>query len=245
MSHFQRTCHRVLAFALILAVTTGLPALASEPYVDPQRVFVDLQQQSADPESLALVFWMPEEFWRFIMTAGGPAMPEEQLQEALGVLHPYMIFAVIDGTIGPFGGMTFAEDAAIRSTFEVVDREGKQYRPLPPADIAPDAQNLITMMKSIMAANMGQMGAGMHFLFVPATDADGKRFAAVREEGAFTVKLGKQSFDFRLPLGAFLPPKTCPVDGESLDGAWKYCPYHGSELKAQGSPEPSESEKPE
>jgi len=52
------------------------------------------------------------------------------------------------------------------------------------------------------------------------------------QEGGFSVDLEGKAYTWRLPLGALLTRKTCPVDGEKLSGAWKFCPWHGKTLEA-------------
>ena len=78
---------------------------------------------------------------------------------------------------------------------------------------------------------IGPMGQNMHVFLFPAKDKKGQDIAAAKREGFFSVKLDKREFKWRLPLGSLLRQKVCSVDGEKLNGAWKFCPWHGTELK--------------
>jgi hypothetical protein len=53
-------------------------------------------------------------------------------------------------------------------------------------------------------------------------------------EGSLSIRIGEQSFDWKLPLGSLMPPKMCPKDKEILNGAWIYCPWHGEKLVPAG-----------
>ena len=72
-------------------------------------------------------------------------------------------------------------------------------------------------------------------LHLAATDLEvgvrGSHPAEVPKEGSLTVEVGTLAFSWRLPLSSLLPPKYCPVDGEKLNGAWRYCPWHGVDLQ--------------
>ena len=50
------------------------------------------------------------------------------------------------------------------------------------------------------------------------------------QEGSFTVKMMDETYNWRLPLGSLLPKKVCRTCGESLNGAWKFCPWDGTKL---------------
>ena len=71
----------------------------------------------------------------------------------------------------------------------------------------------------------------MHLYLFPAKNKADKPIMEAKKDGAFTIGLADESFNWKLPLGSLLPPKVCPVDGEELNGAWKFCPWHGEALK--------------
>jgi hypothetical protein len=188
----------------------------------------EIQKMSEKTDQASFVWWMPEEFWR--VTNEGSGQTEEQLEELLAMLRPYTLIAVVDGTIGPFGGITYVPEPTLRTSVWLVDGAGDTYRPLPEEQIDPDTRNLIAVFRPLLANMLGEMGEHMVFVAFPATDGQGHRIAEATKEGRFSVRVGQEEFEWRLPLGSLVPQKICPVDGELLGGAWKFCPWHGAEL---------------
>ena len=80
---------------------------------------------------------------------------------------------------------------------------------------------------------MGQLGKNFHFVLFPATNKERLPIMEAKKEGRFSLNLGGDNLRWRLPLGSLLPQKVCPIDGEELSGAWKYCPWHGALLKTK------------
>jgi hypothetical protein len=126
--------------------------------------------------------------------------------------------------------VTYKSEDTVRETIQLIDSQGAVYRPLGKEKIDADIRNLLVMMKPMLSNMMGQMGANMNFIVFPSKSAAGQKIADARREGSFAVKLSDSKFEWKLPLGAVLPAKICPVDGERLNGAWKFCPWHGDKL---------------
>jgi hypothetical protein len=120
-----------------------------------------------------------------------------------------------------------------------VDGDGEKYRPLQDKEITSEVASFLESLRPSMASMAGAFGEGCHFFMFPARSSDGGRIADPRESGNFSVRVGDRSFSWRLPLGSVLPPKRCPVDGQMLNGAWDYCPWHGERLEGEaGEPAP-------
>ena len=79
---------------------------------------------------------------------------------------------------------------------------------------------------------LGPAGRNFHFFFFPATTEAGTAIADPRLPGDFSVRVVNERYSWRLPLGSLLPEKVCPADGERLNGAWLFCPWHGDRLVA-------------
>ena len=229
--------NRRLGLALILLLLA--PASFAEVTPNLTALIQETQKQSAEDNKLTIVWWMPEAFWKASFSSGS-GITEEAAAEILEVLEPYFILAVVDGTIGPLGGAEFRPDAEVRAAIIVTDQTGANYKPLPWADVSPDVQNLIQAMKPAIENMIGEVGKNMHFYLFPAKNKDGEFFVNAAAEGSFEVSLGETSYTWRLPLSSVMPPKICPVDQESLSGAWKYCPWHGKPLKEMAEEKPSE-----
>jgi cyclophilin family peptidyl-prolyl cis-trans isomerase len=183
---------------------------------------------SPNPDAMTMVMWMPEEYWR--VSNEGSGMAKEQLEEMLAVLRPYTLIAAVDGTVGPFGGVRYVSEPTLRESIWLVDGDGNTYRPLPEKQVDPDTRNLLAMMTPIWSQLMGATGEHFVAFAFPVKDGQGHRIAEATMEGQFSVRVGQEEFSWRLPLGSLIPQKVCPVDGELMSGAWRYCPWHGVEL---------------
>jgi hypothetical protein len=190
----------------------------------------ETQKSSPDADKMILVWWIPEEYWQASLSQD-PTISAAQLTEFVKVLKPYNVFVIVDGKIGTFGGVTYKPEEEIRKSIELVDREGNKYSPLYEARVDPDTKNLLSMMKPVLANILEPVGENMHFYLFPQMNKAGKPIIEAKKEGGFTLKLGGSDFKWKLPIGSLLPPKVCPIDGEELNGAWKYCPWHGEVLK--------------
>jgi len=206
----------------------------SAPDIDFNQFMNDTMKQTPDPDRITMVWWLPEELW-LLSFAQDDSMTDEDVEEFLTVLRPYVLLAVVDGTLGPFGGATFVAPETVRESVVLVDAAGQRSKPLGNEEVSPDARNLAAMMTPVITSMAGPIGENMTFLFFHAKDSDGNPKIGATMKGRFSVEVGDQHFAWKTPLGSVLPPKVCPVDGEELSGAWTYCPYHGKELVDKAS----------
>jgi hypothetical protein len=226
----DETLKRAVAIACVLFLGLRLaPGLCQATQVDITALTQETQRMSQKADEMTMVWWIPEEYWR-VSFAQNPAVTEAQSEELLKTLRPYTVVVAVDGTIGSFGGVTYTPETTLRNSIQLVDEQGNAYRPLSDPEIDADTKNFLVMMKPALASVLGPIGQNMHFFVFPAKGKGGKQIADAKKEGAFSLRLAGKEFKWRLPLGSLLPPKTCPVDGEKLNGAWKFCPWHGSKL---------------
>lgn len=214
----------------VLVVGAGSPSSAQSD-VDVGAIISETQKEATGSKALGLVWWIPEEVWKAILEEDGGLTPEG-IEGILGVLRPYLVIAAVDGSFGPMGAPSFRSQEALRGSLTVIDERGNEYRPLKEEEISGDAKNLFASMKPGLAGIAGPIGEHMHFFCFPAKTEEGRLIADPLESGELAVKMGDKTFQWRLPLGSLLPPKVCPVDGEQLNGAWIYCPWHGDKLQA-------------
>ena len=205
-------------------------AVAQGNKVDVSALTRETQKSINQEHQLSFVWWIPEDFWRATMTANPESSPK-QTESFLKVIHPYTLVAVVDGDIGPFGGVTYKSEKTIRSQLTILDSNGKEYKPLDNTDVSEDLQNLLASMKPMLANMLGPMGKNFNFYVFPGMTKNDKVIVDAKAEGTFTVQSGDRAFKWRLPLGSLLAPKTCPKCNESLNGAFKFCPYDGTALK--------------
>ena len=218
----------IVGFLVLPAITAAAP-----PAVDMEALISDTQRTTPDNDRMSLVWWMPEEFWR-ISFAQEKALTAEGVEDMLKALRPYTLIAVVDGKIGPMGGVTFKSEAEVRKEIVFIDTAGKEHRPLAEDAINQDVQLLLGVMKPMLGNMLGPMGESMYFFAFPARSESGKALADPLGEGALTLRLGDESYDWKLPLGSLMPAKMCPKDKEILNGAWSYCPWHGDKLVPAG-----------
>jgi len=222
----------VIAVAILLAgagAAAPAPEVRQEGKVDQQALIQETQKMANHPPAMTLVWWVPEEFWR-VTFSQNPAVTPARAEEFLKVFRPYLIVAVLDGNISPFGAVTYRPEAVVRETLRVVDKAGTAYAPLADDQVGADTKNVLAMMKPAMTAALGPMGQNLNFYVFPGKDAKDQPIAEAKKPGALVVKLGDREFRWKLPLGSLLPPKTCPKCQETCSGAWSFCPWCGTAL---------------
>lgn len=224
----------VFIFASLLSVRgfgTELTEIALG-YGGMEAFFNETQWMNQSGNNMTMFLWIPQQFWRITAAVSDPKPTEEQVQQFEKILSPYVIFAVSQGEIGPFGGMEWTSEDRLRSSLVLIDQVGGEYRPFKDNTVNQDAKNLVTILKPIMANLTGPLGENFHFYFFPSLTNEKKLIADPLKDGFFFLKLGDETHKWRLPLGSMIPQKKCPIDGEEFSGTWKYCPYHGKELVA-------------
>ena len=204
-------------------------SFAQDRKVDINALVQETQKMSDRSGEMTLIWWIPEEFWRASFEQD-PNMTAAQTEEFIKVLRPYVLIVAVDGNIGSFGGVTYKSETTIRGNIQFIDSQGTRYRPLNNENIDANTKNFLSMMKPVFVNMLGPIGQNMHFFLFPAKNTMGQNIAVAKSVGAFSVKLDQRVFKWRLPLGSLLPVKICPVDGEKLSGAWKFCPWHGVKL---------------
>ena len=205
-------------------------SFAQDIKVDINALIQETQKMSQSADEMTLIWWIPEDFWRASFEQN-PNMTEAQIEEFIKVIRRYTMIVAVDGKIGAFGGVTYEPESTIRNSIRLVDSQRNNYRPLSNEKIDADMKNFLSMMKPVLVNILGPLGQNMYFYLFTAKTKAGHEIANAKKEGIVSVKLDKKELKWRLPLGSLLAPKTCPVDGEKLSGAWKFCPWHGVELQ--------------
>jgi len=217
-------------FALVLLVLLcASTVMAQGEEVDFGALVREIQRVVWEEEEFTIIWWIPEEYW-LVNLAQNPNVPEDRLEEFLRVLSSYTIVAVVEGKIGPFGGVTYTPEEIIWARIAIKDSQGVRYRPLSRDEIDADARVFLSVIKPFLANKIGPLGENLHFFLFPSRDKEGRRIANAKSEGVFAVILGGREFRWKLPLVSLLPPKICPTCGERLSGAYKFCPWDGTKL---------------
>jgi hypothetical protein len=219
-----------IAMAVVFILSSGATlAFSQDSQIDLNALIQETQKRSDKPGEMTFIWWIPEEYWQASL-AQNPNMTATQIEDFVKVFRPYTIIAVVDGTIGSYGKVEYKAETDIRGNLAFMDGKGNKYLPLTEEEINADTKSFLTMMKPMLTNALGPLGENMHFFIFPARGQDGQETAAAKKEGTFLIKLGEREFRWKLPLGSLLPPKICPTCHEELNGAYKYCPWDGTQL---------------
>jgi len=183
----------------------------------------------ANGQEVTLIWWVPVEFWEQSLDAN-PAASKQTVQKFKSTLDRYTLVIVLSAQIGPFGGMTYKSEEAVRGSVTLRDAQNTTYAPLADSQISPDAKNLMAMMKPLLANMLGPLGQNFTYLFFNAKTKTGRPLADPMSEGSFSAIVADHEFKFRLPLGSLLPPKFDPATHEQFPGNYLYSPFTGSKL---------------
>jgi hypothetical protein len=223
----------------ILTVGFSMLLLAGQAHaqerIDQRALVRDTQITSENPNELTMVWWLPEQFWQATLR---DRLPANHVEEVLKVVRRYTMIAVVDGRIGPLGGMSFIPEEAVRTNVTLKDAAGVNYAPLGESSIDPDMKNLVQAMKPVVANMLGPIGQNTHFVLFPSKSADGRLVADPTSKGTLWVIVGGKEFRYRLPLGSLLSPKYDPGTGETFPGNYNFNPFTGTKLGTESPNKP-------
>jgi hypothetical protein len=240
MKHSRRLRPAVLLLLLGATLAAAPHPLAAQTPEGAKlaAVLQETQKLASENEKLIFAWWMPEGYWRMSFEQN-EKVTKAASDELLKTLRPYVVIGVVSGRMGPVGGLTYRSESEIRQDLVLVDTAGVAHKPLEEAQVSSDAKNFLGIMKPMLASMLGAMGQNMQFYLFPAQDASGRAIADPEKEGRMKLRVTGEEFEWRLPIGSLLPPKVCPQDGEKLNGAWTYCPWHGVKLVAAPAEAPA------
>jgi hypothetical protein len=220
----------LLGMLMVLApMSVTAVAAAGVEDIDVDAFMNETQKMSPAADRTTFAWWMPVELWEAFLSQD-PTIAAADREAVLDLLRPYILVAASDGTMGPLGGTTFKPEAEVRASLKLTDASGRTHRPLAADALSPDVKNLLDMLKPMLANLLGALGENIHFFAFPAEDENGNQFVNPRGDGQLEVTVGMDTFSFKLPLAALVPPKTCPLCDEKLNGAYKFCPWDGQKL---------------
>ena len=201
----------------------------SQHKVDVDQLISETQIGNSDPDAMSLVWWIPIEFWIASME-NDESVSRGELEEIITALEPYSMFAVVDGVIGPFGGVTYSHFDDIEKSLELTNNDLKTYQPIDFDNLNADAQALISVFKPLLKNMLGEMGENMHFFVFNDLDGNRDRICDPKSPGKVTLNVMDETYSWKTPLGSLLVPKKCPEDAEEMNGSWMFCPWHGEKL---------------
>lgn len=224
----KRTRNNFLSLFFALMVAPAV--LHGQQSISLQALIQETQKVSEAPNELTIVWWLTEQFWHVSMSQD-PSVPLTQIEEFLSIIRPYTIVGVVDGKIGPFGGITFSRESDVRNSVFLTDIRGRRHAPVREAEINADTRVLLHVLKPMLTGMVGPMGENMHFIVFRAETADGHPVADPTSQGVLSMSVMGSEFSFRLPLGSLLPQRYDPSTQERFPGNYNFNPYTGQRLR--------------
>jgi hypothetical protein len=215
---------------LLLVAQSGGAAQQGNPGIGDDLV-KDIMKISVGAEGQTMVMWYPAEFFRKVMLKLGADERFEEMENVFDTMRPYVIVGVATSKMGIRGVPSKTADGDAAPVVQLKDKSGAVYEALAKEKLPIELQALLGAMQPMLSQATGNAGMKMNLFVFANADKSGDEIANPLKAGSFSVEMGEMEFQWRLPLGSLVPQKTCPVDGEKFSGAYKYCPYHGVELK--------------
>ena len=227
---------------LLLAIATLL--LASFAYaidkkeitdVDLNALTVEGQVMTGGANDLALVWWIPSEFWEVSMRQDA-MVPEAQVEQVMGILENHSVLAVVQADVSPFGSFEFMGKDQIMAGLKVevvrANGDAETISHTEPAD--PDLRIMLDQMRPILAQAMGSMGQNFYFFPLPGVAENGDRLVSPYERAVIRVGLMNDGVpataEIELPMDSLFVPRHCP-NGKPAHVSWNHCPWSGKKLK--------------
>ncbi|MEA2041276.1 MAG: hypothetical protein U9N85_01825 [Bacteroidota bacterium] len=177
--------------------------------------------------AMSFILWMPDIYWERVLKLKAGEINSEGV---MGAISQYNIFAVMRGEAGAIGNIKYKKLPEIKQNIILTDALGNRYFPVENDSLDQSVGLLFANFKPVFAKILGEYGNNINFVAFERSSEKSSKLNP-KSAGRFYLKYFKKDYSYRLPVGVFLPPKYCPVDNEKYKGDWKYCPYHGVELK--------------
>jgi hypothetical protein len=216
---------------LLLSVLATIALVAGDAVAtgaDVGPLLRETQFSRSENKNFLIIWWIPDEFWELSLK-DNPATPAPVQKEILDAVHHYLVFAVVEGTIGALGQIEAVPKEAVLAKMSVTVVE-HVLKPIPDDNLDEGAKNLFQAMKPFISSAAGKIGQSMEFVLFEGFDTKGKRYVDPRKKGSLSAKLGEREFTWRLPLGALMPPKYDADSGEEFPGNYDFSPFSGAKL---------------
>lgn len=223
------------AVVLITALATPLQASAAQAVLPPEQIKIgdltsDLQRHSQSAESVDLVWWIPKEFWAAALSQGDK-VDAKTTREFVDLFSKYTVVAAVQADLGPLGVDKFTSEEDLRAALRIYDAAGNSYAPIAADKLDAKLTILIQIMRPMFNNILGQIGNNLQFFAFPAKTGDGDPIVDPLGTGTFLIKLDKDDYTFRLPLGSLLAPRHDQATGETFPGSYLFNPYTGAALQ--------------
>ncbi len=224
--------YKVILIIILFSLSTRVIASESEHKVDVNKLIKETQIVDDRDKTLTIAWWMPTEFWKASFEKE-KSLSADDITNMLKQFDPYIMFAVVDGNVSPFGSIYYKSDNEILSTIQVIDKDSNIYLPVLEDQLGGDLKILLGTFKPVLANMIGAMRENMNFYLFPAYDKNNNKIADIYKDGNLTILIGEKKLSWELPLDSVLPTKNCSKCNKSMSGKFKFCPWDGTKLKTK------------
>lgn len=178
------------------------------------------------------LMYFPTEYWA-IGAANNPNTSKDVIEMLQYIFNDYVIVLGGRFEMNANNSNVFkpTKEKELYKNIYLVDQNGKTYKPLKKDELTREAADLSEAMRPLFSSMLGQFGDGLEMFFFKVQDQSGNNIIDAKQRTPFTINFFGNEFKYDLPLSAFVPKKTCPVDSEKHNGKWNYCPIHGEKLE--------------
>ncbi|QYY37181.1 hypothetical protein [Ruficoccus sp. ZRK36] len=195
---------------------------------DPQALMDETHFTSTYLHRSHSVWWIPSAYWELSLRQESE-LTEREINEVLRIFDPYLLIIVIDAKINDDGTTNCSSLSEIWAKSELTVN-GNLTSPIPTTKLSEDMRKMLKVFRPFLKNLLGRLGEGAQFLVYSNTEDT--RIDS-RLPGSITLKLGDETFRWRLPLGSLLPPKIDPKTDETFPGNYNFNPYTGDELTVE------------
>jgi hypothetical protein len=231
---------KLLISCIAVLVVNSAFALDKKPIgeVDTDALTIDLQAElmGTGDDHLALVWWIPREFWDATVTQDS-TFGEAEKELVLNLFSSVSLLCVAQADIAEMGVCNFYSKEEIKNTMVVTysDDAGEKSRLPLMETIDPTLELMLSMLTPVFAGAMGNLGSNLHFYVLDDISQSSRRVLDPYLEGFITVTLSKRNGDqmnavLETPLNSLYIPRKCP-NGKDAHVSWKYCPWTGVKLE--------------
>ncbi|WP_196886382.1 hypothetical protein [Aureivirga sp. CE67] len=216
----------------LILLLFSISIFAQKKVIDQNELMSDLWKWNKHNDNdMTGTLWIPSSYWRIALTNSPDVTPEtiDLIEESF---KDYVLICALKmEQISNGTNVRFDSEEIIRKNILIKDINGRVFKPIPDEEVELSTRMLLSNLKPFFAQTLGKMGQGMHFYIFEVKDSSGVNIINEYEEGEFSVLHSGNEVKWDLPLSSLIDDKICPIDNEAMNGKWKFCPFHGNELK--------------
>ena len=215
-------------FTVVFSIILSL-SLFSQKKTAMERMIDELQQIKQTSKSLKLVWWIPTEFWQVVMKEQKRGTPEQR-DYINNLFNDYTILVAGNYSLASNNGTLDFTVNDVQNSL-VFYENGQKLPTLKESDIDSVVLSLMNdTMKPVFTQMLGTMGSGIEIFIYNNKNSAGKRILDPYKPGTLTAEMGKDLFEWKLPMVSIMQEKVCKTDSSKFPGNYIYCPFHGTEL---------------